>query len=140
MQTINLRAFLNFAFESTASKYCSERGRRREHSQSYVTDAQRSAEQYLPQVGRSVKFKQALKFRYTLSLLAAIFCLHATALLGQNTLQIRNCSNNIIKVKSYNEWDKKRIYSYPGQYGSAVINQINSILAENGGNGETATL
>ena len=54
-------ACLNFAFESTASKYNSERGRRREHSRSYVTDAQRSAELYLLLAGRSVKFKQALK-------------------------------------------------------------------------------
>lgn len=75
-----------------------------------------------------------------LGLLATIFCLHTTSLPGQNTLQIRNCSNNIIKVKSYNEWDKNLSLRYPGEYGSAMINQINSILAENGGNGETATL
>jgi len=59
---MDVRACLNLAFESTASKFCSERGRRREHSRSYVTDAQRSAEQNLPPVGRSVKFKQALRY------------------------------------------------------------------------------
>ena len=66
--SLSFRACLNFAFESTVSKFCSEQpvphfsreGRRREHSQSYVTDAQRSAEQNLPLVGQSVKFKQAL--------------------------------------------------------------------------------
>ena len=61
MAKVEVRACLSLAFEVNARKFYFGRGRRKEHSQSYVTDAQRSPEQNFPRVGQSVKFKQALR-------------------------------------------------------------------------------
>lgn len=55
----SLGACRRIADESKAGKYYSERGAKKEHSQSYVTDEQRSAEQYLSLVGHRVVLRQA---------------------------------------------------------------------------------
>jgi peptide-methionine (R)-S-oxide reductase len=58
-KSVYLAACRRNADEARASKYYSERGARMEHSRSYVTDEQRSAEQYLPFVGHQVFLRQA---------------------------------------------------------------------------------
>lgn len=75
------------------------------------------------------------------ALLASLVCLFGGHLAAQkNQVHIRNCTEKIISVKSYNAWDKSM--SLPYQYGNSacLIPQINGITAQNPGQGETCTL
>jgi hypothetical protein len=71
-------------------------------------------------------------------LLAAFFCMATTHLTGQNAIHVRNCTEKIITLSCYNAWDNSMSIVYQGKgTGRVSIPQIHSILAENGGKGET---
>lgn len=72
-------------------------------------------------------------------LLTGLFCMLHTYATGQteNTVHIRNCTNNILLVESYNAWDNNMTLVYQGGGGTAIIPQINGLAAQNGGAGET---
>lgn len=69
-------------------------------------------------------------------LLFVLLCMMNADLAGQNTIHIRNCTEKILHISSYNEWDNTMNLPYQGN-GTATLLQMNSILAQNGGAGET---
>lgn len=72
-------------------------------------------------------------------MLTSLFCILHTYATAQteNTVHIRNCTNNILLVESYNSWDNDMTLVYQGGGGTAIIPQINGLAAKNGGAGET---
>lgn len=57
---------------------------------------------------------------------------------AQVKIHVRNCTEKIVYLKSYNSWDTSMSIAFPGKYGRATLTQIWGITAENPGEGETA--
>lgn len=75
------------------------------------------------------------------NLLAGLICLCVIQLTAQkNEVHIRNCTEKIISVKSYNAWDNSLTLPYQFGNSSELLPQIHGILAQNPGTGETCTL
>lgn len=86
------------------------------------------------------KFRPFHPTRLSGVLLAGFLSLTLVGLSGQNKIHVRNCTEKILQLYSYNSWDPDMSRVYQWGKGTAILPQINSTTAKNSGAGETAVV